>query len=194
LKTILGNVGVDELLTQLISASEMYSDQLKIEMREENERFEREQMKMEQDEAYRESLEADRAKEALKLQQELIEKTERQRLESERAETEAKRELIRSKARITVPPEPEAGEKDVAKIRIRKPDGEMIERRFYADTKLQILLNFITAEGFLIDEFKVISGWPRRDVSCEIDNILIIIHIPTFHFQRAVTVDFSECR
>lgn len=30
---------------------------------------------------------------------------------------------------------------------------------------VQDLLNFITANGFLIDEYKVISSWPRRDLT-----------------------------
>lgn len=29
----------------------------------------------------------------------------------------------------------------------------------------QDLLNFVAANGFLIDEYKVFSGWPRRDLT-----------------------------
>ncbi|XP_055535376.1 FAS-associated factor 1 isoform X2 [Wyeomyia smithii] len=165
-QVIYGNVSVDDLLSQLMEAADMYSEQLKIELREENERLAREQVKLEQDAAYRESLEADRAKQEAKRQKELMMQTERRRLESERADAEAKRELIRVNARITVPPEPDqiAGE-NITKIRIRPPTGPMIERRFTTDTSLQILLNFITGEGFLIDEYKVISSWPRRDLT-----------------------------
>ncbi|XP_058830467.1 FAS-associated factor 1 isoform X2 [Topomyia yanbarensis] len=165
-QVIYGNVSVDDLLSQLMEAADMYSEQLKIELREENERTAREQVKLEQDAAYRESLEADRAKQEAKRQKELMMQTERRRLESERADAEAKRELIRTNARITVPPEPEqiSGE-NITKIRIRPPAGPMIERRFTLDTPLRILLNFITGEGFLIDEYKVISSWPRRDLT-----------------------------
>ncbi|XP_058460483.1 FAS-associated factor 1 isoform X1 [Malaya genurostris] len=165
-QVIYGNVSVDDLLSQLMEAADMYSEQLKIELREENERLAREQVKLEQDAAYRESLEADRAKQEAKRQKELMMQTERRRLESERADAEAKRELIRANARITVPPEPEqiSGE-NITKIRIRPPSGPMIERRFTLDTPLRILLNFITGEGFLIDEYKVISSWPRRDLT-----------------------------
>ncbi|XP_055630462.1 FAS-associated factor 1 isoform X2 [Toxorhynchites rutilus septentrionalis] len=165
-QVIYGNVSVDDLLSQLMEASDMYSEQLKIELREENERLAREQVKLEQDAAYRESLEADRAKQEAKRQKELMMQTERRRLESERADAEAKRELIRATARSTVPEEPEqqSGE-NITKIRIRPPSGVMIERRFLADTPLRILLNFITGEGFLVDEYKVISSWPRRDLT-----------------------------
>lgn len=165
-QVISGNVSVDDLLSQLMEASDMYAEQLKIELREENERLAREQVKLEQDAAYRESLEADRAKQEAKRQKELMMQSERRRLESERADAEAKRELIRAQARITVPPEPEqtTGE-NITKIRIRTPAGTMLERRFTTDTPLRILLNYITGEGFLVDEFKVISSWPRRDLT-----------------------------
>lgn len=165
-QVIYGNVSVDDLLSQLMEASDMYGEQLKIELREENERLAREQVKLEQDAAYRESLEADRAKQEAKRQKELMMQSERRRLESERADAEAKREMIRAQARITVPPEPEqtTGE-NITKIRIRAPTGSMLERRFTTDTPLRILLNFITGEGFLVDEFKVISSWPRRDLT-----------------------------
>ncbi|XP_055610523.1 FAS-associated factor 1 isoform X2 [Uranotaenia lowii] len=166
-QVIYGNVSVDDLLSQLMEAADMYTEQLRIELREENERLAREQVKLEQDAAYRESLEADRAKQEAKRQKELMMQTERRRLESERADAEAKRELIRANARITVPPEPEQLTGDnITKIRIRPPNGAaMIERRFTTETPLRILLNFITGEGFLVDEFKVISSWPRRDLT-----------------------------
>uniref|UniRef100_A0A8D8F0E7 FAS-associated factor 1 n=4 Tax=Culex pipiens TaxID=7175 RepID=A0A8D8F0E7_CULPI len=165
-QVIYGNVSVDDLLSQLMEASDMYAEQLKIELREENERLAREQVKLEQDAAYQESLEADRAKQEAKRQKELMMQTERRRLESERADAEAKREQIRAAARSTVPPEPEqtVGE-NITKIRMRPPTGVLIERRFTTDTPLRILLNFVTAEGFLIDEYKVIQSWPRRDLT-----------------------------
>uniref|UniRef100_A0A182QTK5 UBX domain-containing protein n=1 Tax=Anopheles farauti TaxID=69004 RepID=A0A182QTK5_9DIPT len=165
-QVIYGNVGVDDLLSKLMEASDMYSEQLKIELREENERFAREQVKLEQDAAYRESLEADRAKQEAKRQKEMMMQSERRRLESERAENEAKRELIRAKARSTVPEEPQqASGESITKIRVRTPSGEMLERKFTVDTPLELLLNYITAEGYLVDEFKVISGWPRKDLT-----------------------------
>lgn len=55
-----GNVGVNELLSSLIEAVEVFTQHQKVEIREEQERAERELVKWEQDQAYRESLEADR--------------------------------------------------------------------------------------------------------------------------------------
>lgn len=55
-----GNVGVNELLSSLIECTEVFSEHQRVEIKEEEERTEREMVKLEQDLAYRESLEADR--------------------------------------------------------------------------------------------------------------------------------------
>lgn len=57
---IYGNVGVNELLSSLVEAVEVFSEHQRVEIKEEQERAEREFVKWEQDQAYRESLEADR--------------------------------------------------------------------------------------------------------------------------------------
>lgn len=56
----IGNVGVSELLTSLIQAVDVFTEQQRMEIREEDERAARELVKREQDAAYQESLEADR--------------------------------------------------------------------------------------------------------------------------------------
>lgn len=165
LSVIHGNVGLDDLFSRLIEAVEMYSEHIQVEIREEDERAARDQVKAEQDLAYQVTLQADMAKEAAKRQEEAAIAAERQRLESERAEENAKRESIRSEAERALPSEPTADSTNVTKIRIRKPSGEFIERTFYTQNTLNDLLNFITSNGFLIDEYKVISGWPRRNLA-----------------------------
>lgn len=60
LTIIYGNVSVDDLLSQMMEAIDMYSEQQRIEIREESDRAAREQVLMEQDIAYKASLEADR--------------------------------------------------------------------------------------------------------------------------------------
>lgn len=165
LSVIHGNVGLDDLLSRLIDAAEIYTQHLQVEIREEDERAARHQVKAEQDYAYEQTLQADMAKEAAKRQKEAAIAAERQRLESEKAEEDARRESIRVVAEQSLPAEPPAEEKDVSKIRVRKPSGEFLERRFYPHNTLQDLLNFVAANGFLIDEYKLISTWPRRDLT-----------------------------
>lgn len=93
--SLLGNVGLDDLLSRLLEAVDMYTEQLQVEIAEEDARAARDKVKAEQDMAYQEALQADIAKEAAKRQKEAALVAERKRLESEKAEEEARRESIR---------------------------------------------------------------------------------------------------
>ncbi|XP_055920273.1 FAS-associated factor 1 isoform X2 [Eupeodes corollae] len=165
LSVIHGNVGLDDLFSRLIEAVEMYSEHIQVEIREEDERAARDQVKAEQDLAYQVTLQADMAKEAAKQQKEAAIAAERQRLESEQAEQDAKKESIRFEAERALPSEPEDSESNITKIRIRKPTGDFLERKFFTGNTLKDLLNFITSNGFLVEDHKVIAGWPRRDLA-----------------------------
>lgn len=98
----LGNIGVDDLLSRLMEAAENNKEQLLVEVKEENDRAEREQVKYEQDMAYQLALEADQAKEAAKLQKEMSLAAERKRLESEKAEQDAAREANRLQVALII--------------------------------------------------------------------------------------------
>ncbi|XP_005179507.1 FAS-associated factor 1 isoform X2 [Musca domestica] len=165
LSVIHGNVDLDDLLSRLWEAVDMYNDHLKVEIAEEDARAARDQVKAEQDMAYEQTLQADIAKEAARRQKEAAIAAERQRLESEKAEEEARRESIRMVAEQSLPKEPNETETNISKIRVRKPTGDFLERRFYTENTLQDLLNFVASKGFLIDAYKVISSWPRRDLT-----------------------------
>lgn len=165
LSVIHGNIGLDDLLTRLIETCEMFEEQLQVEIRQEDERAARDQVKAEQDMAYQETLQADMAKDAAKRQKEAAQLAERKRMESERAEEDARRQSIRLVAQQSLPQEPSEQETGTSKIRVRKPTGDFLERRFFINNNLQDLLNFVTANGFLIEEYKLISSWPRRDLT-----------------------------
>ncbi|KAH8327222.1 hypothetical protein KR074_007524 [Drosophila pseudoananassae] len=164
LSVIPGNIDLDDLLTRLIGTCERFEEQLQGEIRQDDERAARDQVKAEQDMAYEATLQADRAKDAAKRQREAAQAAERKRLESERAEEDARRESIRLIAQQSLPQEPAEQTTGTAKIRVRKPSGEFLERRFLKSNSLQDLLNFVTANGFLIEEYKLLS-WPRRDLT-----------------------------
>ncbi|KAI4580551.1 hypothetical protein MJT46_019320, partial [Ovis ammon polii x Ovis aries] len=77
-----------------------------------------------------------------------------------------KDEAIRLSLEQALPPEPkEENAEPVSKLRIRTPSGEFLERRFLASNKLQIVFDFVASKGFPWDEFKLLSTFPRRDVS-----------------------------
>lgn len=164
-----GNVGVSELLGGLVEALERFSAARDDEARLERERDARQRVKREQDEAYQRSLEADRAKEEVKKQQEFERNQELERAESERLMEEAKKEAERMVAARRVPEEPAASAGDVARIRIRlpPPHENSLERRFHSHDTLAALLDFLASKGYPQEHYKVIASWPRRDLTVE---------------------------
>ncbi|XP_060477394.1 FAS-associated factor 1 isoform X1 [Panthera onca] len=162
LNVIQGNTTVDELMMRLMAAMEIFTAQQQEDIKDEDEREARENVKREQDEAYRLSLEADRAKREAHER----EMAEQFRLEQIRKEQEEEREAIRLSLEQALPPEPkEENAEPVSKLRIRTPSGEFLERRFLASNKLQIVFDFVASKGFPWGEFKLLSTFPRRDVT-----------------------------
>ncbi|KAI8509269.1 pre-rRNA processing and 40S ribosomal subunit assembly [Branchiostoma belcheri] len=136
LKVVHGNNTVDELMSTLINAVDVFTENQRVEMQEEAEREERERMKREQDEAYQVSLAADRAK------------------------------ALRASLEDTLPDEPpEDCTEPLINLRVRLPDGEMLQRRFLAATTLQVVLNYVHSKGFPSKEYKLLSSWPKRDLT-----------------------------
>ncbi|XP_077133330.1 FAS-associated factor 1 [Ranitomeya variabilis] len=162
LNVIQGNTTVDELMMRLISAMEIFSAQQQEDIKDEDEREARENVKREQDEAYRLSLEADRAKREAQER----EMAEQSRLEQIKKEQEQEREAIRLSLEQSLPPEPpEELSEPLSKLRIRTPSGEFIERRFLSSNPLQVVFTFVASKGFPFEEYKLLSTFPRRDIT-----------------------------
>ena len=53
-------------------------------------------------------------------------------------------------------------------MRIRAPGGKLLVRRFLARHSLQVLLDYIAAQGFHTQDYKVLTTFPRKDVSLTI--------------------------
>ncbi|XP_063989568.1 FAS-associated factor 1 [Diachasmimorpha longicaudata] len=161
-----GNVGVNELLINLIHAVDVFQEQKNADIGAEEERQARERVKQEQDKAYQESLAADRAKEEAKQLQQRLEKEQKEQAENERLAEEARKEAHRLAVESSLPPEPDADSSNgVLKVKVRLPGGKFLERRFQPDTPLQTLLNVLIVEGYPTEEYKVLSSWPRRDLT-----------------------------
>uniref|UniRef100_A0AAR2LQL9 UBX domain-containing protein n=1 Tax=Pygocentrus nattereri TaxID=42514 RepID=A0AAR2LQL9_PYGNA len=164
LNVIQGNTTVDELMMRLMGAMEIFTAQQQEDIRDEDEREAREMVKREQDEAYRLSLEADRKKREAQEREE----AEQVRQERIRKEQEEEREAIRLSLEQALPPEPNEEEGEpVSKLRIRTPSGEFLERRFLGSCKLQVLFDFVASKGYPSDEFKLLTTFPRRNVSLD---------------------------
>ncbi|KAL1022433.1 hypothetical protein UPYG_G00027560 [Umbra pygmaea] len=162
LNVIQGNTTVDELMMRLMGAMEIFSAQQQEDIKDEDEREAREMVKREQDEAYQLSLEADRKKREAqeKEQAELL------RLQQIQKEADDEKEAIRLSLEHALPPEPaEEGGEPISKLRIRTPSGEFLVRRFLGSTKLQVLFDFVASKGYPLDDFKLLTTFPRRNIT-----------------------------
>ena len=146
-----GDTDLDTLMMTLIGGVDSHQAQLEIDAREEQERLARDRMIEEQDRAFKESLEADRRK---KEQQDL-----------EEARQKGKEDTIHQMGQ-QVPPEPLVSSSEkLSLLKIRFPDGTTLSRRFLATHTLEALVNLVGSKGYFISEYKLLSGYPRRDVS-----------------------------
>lgn len=100
-----------------------------------------------------------------RLEEERIQEAIRRSEEEARLKEEAEKERVRREVAKTVPDEPPLDAKHT-KIRFRIPgDNSNLERRFLPSDSLQTLLDYLTSKGFNSDDFKVLSSWPRRDLT-----------------------------
>eukprot|EP00096_Caligus_rogercresseyi_P008130 TRINITY_DN264_c4_g1_i2.p1 TRINITY_DN264_c4_g1~~TRINITY_DN264_c4_g1_i2.p1 ORF type:complete len:381 (-),score=105.55 TRINITY_DN264_c4_g1_i2:820-1962(-) len=170
-KMVHGKVTLDELMSELLSAHENYSAQLRIEIREDEERAARDAVKREQDLAFEMSLQADREKQAQKEREE-EERKEQERLEEALRRSEEEARLLEEKEKERkrdfiferLPVEPPITE-DNSRLRIRAPDGTSLERRFSPSSALRVLLDFLFTKGYSEEEYKVLTSYPRRDLT-----------------------------
>jgi len=173
INVIHANITLDELMTQLVQVIDIFTDQQSKDIQEEHEREARESMLKEQDKAYQMSLAADKAKAEVKRQEEEAQKKQKEEKEIEQMKAKAlkqqeemEKEAIRQSILDHMPDEPsENTSEPVSQIRIRLPGGENISRRFLACEPLQVLLHFIVTKGFATDCHKVLTTFPRRDLT-----------------------------
>jgi len=172
IQVIHGNVILDEFMTALLSAGETYQSQLSVEKAEEQERTERNWVKDEQEKAFQEAQLRDQerevalkeAEEESRLQEQVEEAKRRSEQEAREAEEKEKARQVRE-AEQTLPPEPAVNcGSPLANIRFRTP-SETFARRFLASDPLSILLLFLRSKGYRPEEYKVLSTFPRRDLS-----------------------------
>ena len=75
-------------------------------------------------------------------------------------------QAIRASLESQLPAEPPADCKaPMARIRFRCPGGELLNRRFLGSETLQVLLNYVSSKGYDTSDYKVLTTYPRRDVS-----------------------------
>lgn len=130
-------------------------------------------LRWEQDQAYEESLAADRAKaeaaeraareaeEAARLEREAAEAAERAAAEEE----DRVKKLLETKA-ARLQPEPAAGTPGVVSVMVRMSDGSRISRRFHQTDALQAVFDFVDvqhqAASIKPETYNLINSWPRK--------------------------------
>ncbi|GAB1597456.1 FAS-associated factor 1-like [Argonauta hians] len=166
---IQGSTNLDELMSNLISAFELFQDQQRKDMVEEDKREMRESIKQQQDEAYAASLVADRLKEERRqrdIENERVAQEKKNAEEQARVEDEKCKAQIREIIAKELPDEPsEKCKEGITQIRFHLPSGDFITRRFRGEEPLRYLFYFLTLKGYPNDDFKVLSRFPPQDVT-----------------------------
>jgi len=162
LQIIKGKLDLNELMAKLMNAVETANVTRLQDIQEEDARMRREQIKYEQEEAYRLSLEADQAK--------MIQRQEEVLREQQEAQIKENAEMIKlasiEEMKKRVPQEPDNScNEPTCRFRFRAPDGSTFIRRFLASNKLQSLIDFIGGEGFPPPEYILLRTWPKTNLS-----------------------------
>ncbi|KAF2354151.1 UBX domain [Trinorchestia longiramus] len=161
-----GNSSLDELVTSMMEAAEVFEGTRRAEVSEDQQRLSRQAIMDDQDAAYQESLRADRAKAEARRQQEEDEQREQQRQECIRQHEQQMTEKLRASLESELPPEPaDHSSPDVTVMRFRHPGTDQFIRAFTLDTALQVVLNYLHVRGFPADQYKFLQSWPRRDLA-----------------------------
>ncbi len=158
-----GTASSDTMMHRLMQTFEMFEGQRLSDMRDESEREMREQIKRDQDMAYQASLEVDKAKRQKQdeEQERVKQLAKREEDEEKRKEGERKNKIQSALNRLPDEPVESVDQKCVSRIRFRLPNGEFLQRKFLIEHKLESLFDFLTSNGYFIEEFKVLSSWPR---------------------------------
>jgi FAS-associated factor 2 len=170
-----GDCSNETMIHRLMQTYELFESQRIKDERDEISRDEREKIKRDQDTAYQTSLDADKAKR--QRQDDEIEQVKRAEQLEAQAEEQRKteRQNLMQRAADHLPAEPEATAPQAATshIRFRLPSGETLQRCFFIKDKLESVLDFALSKGFFASEYKILSSWPRKDLTNEAKSLTI---------------------
>lgn len=132
------------------------------------ERQERDMIRQEQDEAYQQSLRADREKQ-LKREEDLRRKEVEEKAERERSVKQEQLHscLVKLKSEIPnrLPPEPSPKqEQDIVKLVFKLPDGSRPQRNFHKSDKVKHLYWYVFSLTNAPLQFKMTTNFPKREL------------------------------
>ncbi|KAI3703487.1 hypothetical protein L1987_73600 [Smallanthus sonchifolius] len=175
LQQVEGPKSPEEMLTLLQRVLEESSTVLVAARLEAEERINNIRLREEQDAAYQAALEADRARERQRKEEEVrrareAAEVERKQKEEEEARVKAAREAtereaalvkLREEKGLSLGPEPEKGP-NVTQALVRLPNGERKGRRFYFTATVQSLYDFVDSSSCLeIGNYTLATNFPR---------------------------------
>ena len=98
-------------------------------------------------------------------EQDRLKKAEREEQDLEQRKIKEREQKIKSSMdRLPAEPAKDSPANKVSMIRFRLPNGELLQRKFFIDNKLESLFDYLTSNGYFIDEFKVLSIYPRYKI------------------------------
>jgi hypothetical protein len=162
-----GDASQDTMINRLMQSYEMFESQRIKDEKDENTRDERERIKREQDAAYQQSLEMDKAKRQ-KQTEEVIRQKQAAQLEEEKQKQiiQQRDNFIKScLTKLKNEPDENSPINTITRIRFRLPNGEFIQRKFFITDKLEQIIYFINGNGYLNEDYKLLSSWPRKDLT-----------------------------
>lgn len=131
------------------------------------ERQERDMIRQEQDEAYQQSLKADREKRIRKEEEDRIREAEEKK-EKERVEKleQLHISLLKLKSEITdkLPIEPSLSQDNIVKLVFKLPDGSRVQRNFLITDKVKYLYWYVFSLEKAPLQFKMTTNFPKRDL------------------------------
>lgn len=167
---ITGSENVESVVGRLTAMSDQFELAKEQEVEKEIEREHRNNIQKEQDMAYQTSLVRDKER-VRKIQEEarLKEKAEEEQRENERRKLQRQQTL-----QSELPEEPSLSDaKQIFLVRIRLPNGESLSRNFESSDPLKYLFAFVGSKGYFIEEFKLLTSYPRVDVAQKDPNITL---------------------
>ena len=163
LDLVRGTTPRQDTLAAIGQAIAAHADALRAERRDEQERTERDQFRRQQDDDYAQALQADAEADAARQRE------QRDAIEADRRAAEEQQALAAHRQRLMdgLPVEPPVGDATAATVRLRLPDGRMVDRRFGMQDRLADVFALAGAHGYAHETHRLLtSDYPiKRDVS-----------------------------
>ncbi|TGZ57594.1 hypothetical protein CRM22_009913 [Opisthorchis felineus] len=165
-----GAVQPIDLIQQLTSIFEEHQGATIAARLDRREREAAARIREEQDLAYKQSLERDRAKLAAREEEQrnaALEAAEQARLRRRQDALKRARANRRTRWRVCLPPEPEQNSPSTVQLSVKLPNGRRVHRTFRVNDSVKILYYFILSHDDAPENFEIQANFPKRLLPCQ---------------------------